>query len=85
MVLSENHSALSSSGNAITDQYQSNIRFKKNSVKRIIQRLDLDKAHDGYMINIGMVKIFRNAIIETIFTVSEICSKFRTFSGDWKQ
>ena len=66
-------------------QYQSNITLKKNGVKRIVQRFDLDKAHDGYMINIRMVKIFRDAIIETIFIVSEICSKFRTFSEDWKQ
>ena len=44
----ENNSVLPSSTNSITDQYLANIQFTKDDLKRIICKLDPNKAHGQY-------------------------------------
>ena len=46
----ENNSVLPSSTNPITDQYLANIEFTKDDIKRIICKLDPNKAHGHDMI-----------------------------------
>ena len=65
----ENNSVLPSSTNPITDQYLANIEFTKDDVKRIICKLDPNKAHGYDMISCHMLKMSGDAIIEPLFKI----------------
>ena len=68
----ENNIVLPSSTNHITDQYLANIEFTNNDIKRIICKLDPNKAHDHDMISICMLKISSDTIIEDLSRYSKI-------------
>ena len=68
----ENNSVLPSSTNPITDQYLANIEFTKDDTKRIICKLDPNKAHGHDVISIRMFKISSDAIIESLFKIFKI-------------
>ena len=68
----------------ITDQYLANTEFMKDDIKRIICKLDPNKAHDHDMISICMLKISGNTIIEPLFKIFKNCLKGGIFSDDWK-
>ena len=68
----------------ITDQYLANTEFMKDDSKRIICKLDHNKAHDHDMISIRMLKISGNTIVEPLFKIFKNCLKCGIFSDDWK-
>ena len=69
----ENNSVFPSSTIPITDQYLANIEFMKDDIKRIICKLDPDKAHGHGMISIRMLKVSGDAIIEPLFKIFKNC------------
>ena len=80
----EKNSVLPSSTIPITDQYMANIEFTKDDIKRIICKLDPNKAgHD--LISIRMLKVSGNALIEPLFKVFKNCLKCGIFPDDWKK
>ena len=81
----ENDSVLPSSTNPVTDQYLANIEFTKNDIKRIICKLDPNKAHGHDMISIRMLKMSGDAIIGPLFKIFKNCLKCGIFSDDWKK
>ena len=81
----ENNSVLTSSTDPITDQYLANIEFTKDDIKRIIFKLDSNKAHGHDMISIRMLKMSGHVILEPLFTVSKSCLKCGIFPDDWKK
>ena len=81
----ENNSVLPSSTNPITDQYLANIEFTKDDIKRIICKLDPNKAHGHDMISIRMLKMSGDAIIEPLFKIFKNCLKCGIFPDDWKK
>ena len=81
----ENNSVLPSSINPITDQYLANIEFTKDDIKRIICRLDPNKAHGHDVISIHMLKMFGDAIIEPLFKIFKDCLKCGIFPDDCKK
>ena len=70
----ENNSVLPSSTNLITDQYLANIEFTKDHLKRIICKLNPNKAHD-HMIIISMLKMSGETRIEPLFKIFKNCLK----------
>ena len=81
----ENNSVLPSSTIPLTDQYLENIEFTKDDIKRIIWKLDPNKAHGCDIISIHMLKMSGNAIIEPFFKIFKNCLKCGIFSDDWKK
>ena len=80
----ENNSVLTSSTNPITDQYLANNEFMKDDIKRIIFKLDPNKAHGHDMISI-MLKMSDHAIIKPLFKLFKNCLKCGIFPDDWKK
>ena len=74
----ENNSVLHSSTNPITDQYLANIEFMKDDIKRIICKIDPNKAHGHDIISIRMLKISGDAIIEPLFKIFKNCLKVQS-------
>ena len=68
----------------IVDQYLANTEFMKDDIKRIICKLDPNKAHDHDMISVRMLKISGNTIIEPLFKIFKNCLKCGIFPHDWK-
>ena len=81
----ENNSALLSSTNPITNQYLANIEFTKDGIKKIICKLDPNKAHGHDMISIRMLKMSGDAKIEPFFKIFKNCLKCGIFPDDWKK
>ena len=80
-----NSIVLPSSINPITDQYLPNIEFMKDDIKRIICKLDPNKAHGHDMVSIRMLKMSGDAIIEPPFKILKDCLKCGIFPDDWKK
>ena len=57
----------------------------KDNIKRIICKLDPNKAHGHEMISIRMLKMSGDAIIEPLFKIFKNCSKCGIFPDDWKK
>ena len=81
----ENNSVLPSSTIPVTDQYLANIEFTKDDIKRIICKLDPNKAHGHDMISIRMLKVSGDAMIEPFFKIFKNCLKCGIFPDDWKK
>ena len=81
----ENNSVLFSSTNPITDQYLASIEFTKYDIKRIIYKLDPNKANGHDMISIRMLKMSGDAIVEPLFKIFKDCLKCAIFSDDLKK
>ena len=81
----ENNSGLPSSINPITDQYLANTEFTKDDIKRIICKLDSNKAHGHDMISIRMLKMSGDAIIKHLFKIFKNCLKCGISPDDWKK
>ena len=81
----ENNSVLPSSTIPVTDQYLANIEFTKDDIKRIICKLDPNKAHGHDMISIRMLKMSGDAIIEPLFKIFKNCFKCGKFPDNWKK
>ena len=77
--ITEYNIVLLSSTNPITDQYLANIEFMKDDIKRMICKLDPNKAHGHDMINICMLKMSGDDIIEHLFKIFNNCLKCGTF------
>ena len=56
-----------------------------DDIKRIICKLDPNKAHGHDMISIRVLRMSGDAIIEPLFKIFKICSKCRIFSNDWEK
>ena len=69
----------------VTDQYLTNIEFKKDDIKRIICKIDPNKAHGHDIISILMLKVSGDAIIEPVFKIFKNCLKCVIFPDDWKK
>ena len=78
----ENNSVLPSSTIPVTDQYLANIEFTKDDIKRIICKLDPNKAHGHDMISICMLKMCGDTRIEPLFKIFKICLKCGIFPDD---
>ena len=81
----ENNSVLPSLTNPITDQYLANIEFTKDDIKKIICKLDPDKAHGHDMISIRMLQMSSEAVIEPLFRIFKNCLKGGIFPDDSKK
>ena len=81
----EKNSVLPSSTIPVTDQYLANTEFTKDDIKRIICKLDSNKAHGHDMISIRMLKVSGDAIIEPLFKIFKNCLKCGIFPDDWKK
>ena len=81
----ERNSVLLSSTTLLTDQYLANIEFTKDDIKRIICKLDPNKAHGHDMISIRMLKMSGDAIIEPLFKIFKNCFKCGKFPDNWKK
>ena len=81
----ENNSVLPSSTNRITDQYLINIESMKDDIKRIICKLDPNKAHGHVMISIRMLKMSGDATIEPLFKIFKNCLKCGIFPDNWRK
>ena len=81
----ENNSVLPSLANPITDQYLANIEFMKDDIKKIICKLDPDKAHGHDKISIHMLQMSGEAVIEPLFRIFKNCLKSGIFPDDWKK
>ena len=81
----ENNSVFPSSANSITDQYLATIEFTKDDVKRIICKLDPNKAHGHDIISIRTLKMSGKAITEPLFKIFKDCLKRGIFPDDWKK
>ena len=57
----------------------------KDGIKRIICKLDPNKAHDHDMISICMLKMSGDAIIEPLFKIFKNCLKCGIFPDDWEK
>ena len=68
----EKNSVLPSSTIPITDQYMANTEFTKDDIKRIICKLDSNKAHDHDIISIRMLKMSGDAIIEPLQNIRKL-------------
>ena len=81
----ENNSVLPSSTNPITDQCLANIEFTRDDIKRIICKLNPNKAHGHDMISIRMLKMSGDAIVDPLFKIFINCLKYAIFPDDWKK
>ena len=81
----ENNHVLPSSTIPLTDQYLWNIEFTKDNIKRIICKLDPNKAHGHDMISIRMLRVSGDAITESLFRIFKNCLKCGIFPDDWKK
>ena len=81
----ENNSVLPSSTIPVIDQYLANIEFTKDDIKRIICKLDHNKAHGHDMISIRILKVFGDAIIQPLYKIFKNCLKCGIFPDDWKK
>ena len=70
-----------------TTQYLVNIQCTKDDIKRIICKLDPNKAHGYDVISIGMLKMSGDAIIEPLFKISKNIPRNiqKIYSNDWKK
>ena len=57
----------------------------KDDIKRIICKLDPNKAHGRAMISIRMLKMSGDAIIKPLFKILKNCLKCGIFPDDWKK
>ena len=81
----ENNSVLPSSAIPITDQCLANIEFTKDDIKRVICKLDPNKAHGHDLISIHLLKVSGDAITEHLFKIFKNCLKCGIFPDDWKK
>ena len=81
----ESNSVLPSSSIPVTDQCLANIEFTKDDVKRIVCKLDPNKAHGHDMISFRMLKMSGGAIIEPLFKIFKNCLKCGIFPDDLKK
>ena len=67
----ENNSILFSSAITITDQYLANIELTKDDIKRIICKIDSNKAygHDMMFVSVCMLRMSGDAIIEPLLEI----------------
>ena len=68
----DNNSVLPSSTIPVSDQYLANIEFTKDDIKRIICKLDPNKAHGYDMISICMLKISGDTIIKLLQIIQKL-------------
>ena len=71
--VTESNNVLPTSSNPIIDQYVSNVEFTKDDIKKIICKLDPNKAHGHNMISIRMLKMSGDAIIKPLFSIFKNC------------
>ena len=81
----ESNSVLPSSSVPVTDQCLANIEFTKDDIKRIVCKLDPNKAHGHDMISFRMLKMPGGAIIEPLFKIFKNCLKCGIFPDDLKK
>ena len=65
----ENNSVLPSSTIPVTDQYLAKNEFTKDDVKRIVCKLNPNKAHGHDIISIRMLKMSDDTIIKPLFKI----------------
>ena len=68
----EKNSVLPSSTIPVTDQYLANTEFTKDDIKRIICKLDSNKAHGHDIISIRMLKMSGDAIVEPLQNIRKL-------------
>ena len=83
--INENNSVFLSPTNHITDQYLANIEFMKDDIKKIICKLDHNKAQGHNRISIRMLKMSGDTIIERLFRIFKTCLKCGIFPDGWKK
>ena len=81
----ENNIFLLSSTIPITDKYLAKIEFMKDDIKRMIYKLDPNKAHGHDMITIRMLKMSGDTIIEPLFEISKIAYNAEYFQMTGKK
>ena len=62
-----------------------NIEFTKDDIKRVICKLDPNKAHGHDMISIRMLKMSVDTIIEPLFKIFKNSLKCGILPDDWKK
>ena len=68
-----------------TDNVISSIDFGLDDIAKIIQKLDLNKAHGHDMISIRMLKICGNSIYKPLQLIFRSCIENGKFPSEWKK
>ena len=68
----------------MTDNRLSSVRFCQDDITKIIQKLDPNKAHGHYNINIHILKICGSSIYKHLEVVFTQCIETGVFPSEWK-
>ena len=66
-------------------QYQSNIEFTKDDIKRIICKFDPSKTHSHDTISVFKLKMYGGVIFLPLFTIFKNYLKCEIFPDDWNK
>ena len=61
------------------------VNFSTGGISKIINNLDLDKAHGHDMLSIRMIKLCGNSICKPLSIIFNDCLKEGKFPSDWKK
>ena len=61
------------------------VNFSTGDISKIINNLDLDKAHGHDMLSIRMIKLCGNSICKPLSIIFNDCLKEGKFPSDWKK
>ena len=61
------------------------VNFSTGDISKIINNLDLDKAHGHDMLSIRMIKLCGNSICKPLSIIFNDCLKVGKFLSDWKK
>ena len=61
------------------------VNFSTGGISKIINNLDLDKAHGHDMLSIRMIKLCGNSICKPLSIIFNDCLKVGKFLSDWKK
>ena len=83
--LLNNSSVLPNNLAKLTNISLDTVNFSTGDISKIINNLDLDKAHGHDMLSIGMIKLCGNSICKPLSIIFNDCLKVGKFPSDWKK
>ena len=69
----------------LTDKRLSSFDFSEDDIMKVIQKLDLNKAHGQDNVSIRMIKICGKSICKPLQKIFEECLRTGTVSLEWKK
>ena len=80
-----NSSALPNNLANLTNKSPDTVNFSTDDTSKIINNLDINKAHGHDMLSIRMIKLCGNSICKTLSIIFNDCLKEGKFPSDWKK